>query len=89
MILKLVDQDRQILEKLEDRSKFDEIPTDPRQQVAERLQRFCERWEEELNNFHPNIISFISDIEDANPSKIKGKVKVQKTPRLDGQTPSS
>ena len=83
----LDEQDNQILEKLEDGNKFDELQADPGQHVVKRLQRFCERWEEELNNFHPNIISFISDIEDTNPSKVKGLIKVHKAPRPDGRHP--
>ena len=81
----LKDQDSQILEKLEDRGKFDELPEDPTERVKERLEAFCSKWEEELNEFHPNIINFISDLEDTSSSKVKGLVKCHKPARPDGR----
>ena len=53
----------------------------------DRLKRFCGKWEAELNTFHPNIINFISELEDYNPSKVKGLIKVHKTLRPDGRHP--
>jgi hypothetical protein len=81
----LEDQDNQILEKLEDGAKFDELLQDPTERVKERLEGFCSRWEEELNTFHPNIVNFITDLEETNPSKVKGLVKCHKPPRPDGK----
>jgi hypothetical protein len=81
----LQDQDSQILEKLEDRSKFDELLNDPTERVQERLVDFCSRWEEELNAFHPNVINFITEMEEPNNSKVKGLVKCHKPARPDGR----
>ena len=81
----LVEQDQQILDKLEDVSKFYEELADPRERVEGKLGQFCKRWEDELNNFHPNIIRFISQLEDTNPSKVKGLVKCHKAVRPDGR----
>ena len=83
----LVNQDNQILEQLEQRGKFDELPTDPKERVVERLEEFTQRWEDELNSFHPNVIHFILDVDDSNPSKVKGLVKVHKEVREDGKHP--
>ena len=83
----LANQDGQILEQLEQRGKFDELLLDPKDRVVERLEEFTQRWEEELNTFHPNIIHFILDVQESNPSKVKGLVKVHKEVREDGKHP--
>ena len=64
-----------------------ELPADPAEVVKDRLREFTQRWEEELNNFHPNIINFIMDVEDSNPGKVKGLIKVHKEVREDGKHP--
>ena len=81
----LLDQDNQILEKLSDLEKFDELGADPTQRVRERVGAFCRKWEEELNTFHPNINNFLTELEETNPSKVKGLVKCHKEPRPDGR----
>ena len=83
----LVDQDNHMLEQLQNIAKFDELPADPAEAVKEKLKEFTQRWEEELNNFHPNIINFIMDVEDSNPGKVKGLIKVHKEVREDGKHP--
>ena len=70
---------------MEDHDKFDELPANPTERVRERLGEFCEKWEDELNEFHPNIINFIKDTDEANPSKVKGLVKCHKEARPDGK----
>ena len=65
----LVEQDNQILEKLQDRDKFDELDADPTERVKDRLGDFCTRWRDELNAFHPNIINFITDLEALIPQR--------------------
>ena len=67
----LDEQDNQLLEKLQDRDKFDELDADPTERVKDRLGDFCTRWRDELNAFHPNIINFITDLDDTHPSKVK------------------
>ena len=81
----LLDQDNLIKEKLADLEKFDELGADPTQRVRERLGAFCRNWEEELNTFHPNIINFLTELEETNPSKVKGLVKCHKEPRPGGR----
>ena len=77
-------QDRLILESLENQNQFDEHLVDPTQRVIDRIERFCELWEDELNNFHPNIVNFLTDLSKTAPCKVKGLVKCHKKPRQDG-----
>ena len=81
----LDEQDNQLLEKLQDRDKFDELDADPTERVKDRLGDFCTRWKDELNAFHPNIVNFITDLDDTHPSKVKGLIKCHKPPRPGGQ----
>ena len=77
-------QDRLILDSLEDQDQFEEHDVDPTQRVIARIRGFCDKWEEELNEFHPNIVNFLTDLSQTAPCKVKGLVKCHKNPRNDG-----
>ena len=82
MVRDLKDQDQQILEQLGDAAKFDELQGTLRRGCRAD---FCTRWKDELDEFHPNIIHFLTDLEEAHPSKVKGLVKMHKAARPDGK----
>ena len=55
-------QDRVIMDQLADVTQFDEVIDDPTQHVVRRIENFCEKWKSELEEFHPNIIGFLTDL---------------------------
>jgi hypothetical protein len=77
-------QDKVIVDQLADVSQFDEVIEDPTQRVVRRIEDFCEQWKNELEDFHPNIISFLTDLSETKSGNVKGLVKCHKQPREDG-----
>jgi hypothetical protein len=77
-------QDNAILEQLADDNHFDELQVDPTDRVKQRLSDICAKWQADLNNFHPNIIHFLTDLSDSKCSKVKGLVKCHKPANADG-----
>ena len=73
------------MEQLTDREHFDEIISDPTEQVKTRIINFCDKWSDELNEFHPNVINFLTNLSGTKPSTVKGLVKCHKPPRPDGK----
>ena len=51
------------------------------------MEAFAERWNDELNDFHPNIRNWITSLEEAEPGKVKGLVKVHKPSLANGKKP--
>ena len=78
-------QDNLILEQLNNVQSFDEIMSDPTERVKATITNFCDKWSDELNMFHPNIINFLTDLSDSKSSTVKGLVKCHKKPRPDGK----
>ena len=58
---------------LEDGTKFDELLEYPTERVGARMEEFCTRWEEELNQFHSNVANFITNLEEVRSSKVQLK----------------
>ena len=77
-------QDQRIFEQLENPDQFDTLAADPTKRVIEKIEAFCDKWEDVLNDFHPNIKNFLCDIDRTKPSVTKGLVKCHKNPREDG-----
>ena len=63
-------QDQAITNQLVDHTQFDELQSDPTDRVRDRMSDFCEKWQVELNDFHPNIIHFLTDLSEARSSKV-------------------
>ena len=78
-------QENLIMEQLTDREHFDEIIGDPTEQVKNRIIDFCDQWSDELNDFHPNVINFLTNLSGTKPSTVKGLVKCHKPPQPDGK----
>ena len=51
------------------------------------MEAFEERGNDELNDFHPNIRNWITSLEEAEPGKVKGLVKVHKPSLANGKKP--
>jgi hypothetical protein len=77
-------QDQLILDQLTDAHHFDELPVNPTDRVISRIQNLCSKWQAELNEFHPNIISFLAELDKTSPCTVKGLVKCHKKARPDG-----
>ena len=54
-------QDQLILDQLTYGNHFDELAVNQPDRVIDRIQNFCPKWQTDLNNFNPNIITFLTE----------------------------
>ena len=68
-------QDQLILDQLTDANHFYELPVNPTDRVIDRIQTLCSKWKAELQDFHPNVIHFLTELDTTSPWTVKGLVK--------------
>ena len=83
----VANHDATLLEDLNDVNSYDKLDTNPLPHVIARVEAFAERWDDELRDFHPNIRNWITSLEEAEPGKVKGLVKVHKPSLANGKKP--
>ena len=75
------------MEDLNDDNHYDKLQVNPIEEVKSRVYQFAEKWKDELDDFHPNVRNWITSLEDAEPGKCKGLVKVHKPTLENGKKP--
>ena len=83
----VANHDAALLEDLNDDQHYDKLPSNPIADVIGRVGAFAEKWETDLDEFHPNIRSWMTSLEEAEPGKTKGLVKCHKPSLANGKKP--
>ena len=70
-----------------DDQHYDKLPSNPIADVIGRVRAFAEKWKDDLDEFHPNIRTWMTSLEEAEPGKTKGLVKCHKPSLANGKKP--
>ena len=83
----IANHDATILQDFNDVNQYDKLPSNPIEHVKGRIGAFADKWERQLDDFHPNIRNWITSLETAEPGKAKGLIKCHKPTLENGKKP--
>lgn len=83
----LANHDETIREDLNDITQYDKLANNPIDSVKLRIERFAEQWKVDLDEFHPNVRQWITNLVETKPGKAKGLVKCHKPSLPNGKKP--
>ena len=72
---------------LNDANQYDKLNNNPIEDVKNWINAFADKWEKELDDFHPNVRKWLVNLEKAEPGKVKGLIKCHKPTLANGKKP--
>ena len=87
MLDTIANHDAALLVDLNDDQDYDKLQSNPIADVIGRVRAFAEKWKDDLDEFHPNIRTWMTSLEEAEPGKTKGLVKCHKPSLANGKKP--
>ena len=61
----LANHDDTILQDLNDNSQYDKLANNPIDLVKQRVERFANKWKDDLDDFHPNVRNWLTKLDNS------------------------